>query len=257
MVPTRSGCETGSGPCGGVTSGPSRGPQSRGAGGVGDVARTWTSCARSTRTGNAATSARVEWADPEIEYALSMAGPGSGAGIAAMARAGATSSMPGATSAPMASEYRELDDERVLVLAHVSGRGKTSGARGRADRSQGRVLFHVHDGKVTRLVALLGPRPRPRRPRPGGVGGVAGERGDRARRRSRPSVGTSTCAGESLVPMRHSLRRRSVPIPVLWNVLATRLDDASAGSNVMEPTRTPDAYMAGDRRDAPSLTGCA
>jgi hypothetical protein len=54
-----------------------------------------------------------------------------------------------------ADEYRELDDERVLVLAHPSGRGKTSGVEiGQTPASRG-VLFHVSGSQVTRLVIYL------------------------------------------------------------------------------------------------------
>ena len=49
-------------------------------------------------------------------------------------------------------EYRELDGERVLVLMHRSGRGKTSGADLGQMRSKGAQLFHIRDGKVTRFV---------------------------------------------------------------------------------------------------------
>jgi hypothetical protein len=50
-------------------------------------------------------------------------------------------------------EYRELDDERVLVLVHFSARGKTSGLELGQMRAKGAELFHVHGGKVTRSVA--------------------------------------------------------------------------------------------------------
>ncbi len=49
-------------------------------------------------------------------------------------------------------EYRALDDERVLVLMHFSGRGKTSGLEVGGIRMKGANLFHVRGGKVTRLV---------------------------------------------------------------------------------------------------------
>ncbi len=51
-----------------------------------------------------------------------------------------------------ADEYRELDDERVLVLVQRGGRGKTSGVDLRQMRSRGANLFHVCDGTVTKLV---------------------------------------------------------------------------------------------------------
>jgi hypothetical protein len=52
-----------------------------------------------------------------------------------------------------AEEYRELDDERVLVLVHVTGgRGKTSGLELREVRTEGASLFQVHNSKVTRFV---------------------------------------------------------------------------------------------------------
>jgi hypothetical protein len=49
-------------------------------------------------------------------------------------------------------EYRELDDERVLVLSHYSGRGKTSGLELGQIQAKGAGLFHVRRGKVTKLV---------------------------------------------------------------------------------------------------------
>jgi hypothetical protein len=49
-------------------------------------------------------------------------------------------------------EYRELDGERVLVLLHIIGRGKSSGVQLGQVRTNAANLFHVRGGKVTRLV---------------------------------------------------------------------------------------------------------
>jgi ketosteroid isomerase-like protein len=46
-------------------------------------------------------------------------------------------------------EYREVDDERVLVLEHRRGRGKGSGVE---TRTKAAAVVHFRDGKVTRLV---------------------------------------------------------------------------------------------------------
>jgi len=51
-----------------------------------------------------------------------------------------------------ADEYRELDNERVLVLTHSSGRGRTSGVELARMRAH---LVHVRDGKVTRFVTYF------------------------------------------------------------------------------------------------------
>ena len=53
---------------------------------------------------------------------------------------------------PQADEYLELDGERVLVLDHFRGRGKTSGLEVRQMRTEGAALFHLRGGKVTRVV---------------------------------------------------------------------------------------------------------
>ena len=45
-----------------------------------------------------------------------------------------------------------LDSERVLVLMHNTGRGKASGFDLGQLNNRGANLFHIHDGKVTRLV---------------------------------------------------------------------------------------------------------
>jgi ketosteroid isomerase-like protein len=51
-----------------------------------------------------------------------------------------------------ADEYRELDDERVLALGHFSASGKTSGLELGQIWTKTASLFHVRDGKVTKLV---------------------------------------------------------------------------------------------------------
>jgi ketosteroid isomerase-like protein len=52
-----------------------------------------------------------------------------------------------------ATEYRELDDERVLVLTRLSGRGKTSGLEIAQMRANAADILQVRDGKVTRVVS--------------------------------------------------------------------------------------------------------
>ena len=50
-------------------------------------------------------------------------------------------------------ECRELDDERVFVFNHLSGRGKTSGLDVGQMQRNGAALLYVRDGKVTKYVS--------------------------------------------------------------------------------------------------------
>jgi ketosteroid isomerase-like protein len=99
----------------------------------------------------------TEWAYPDIEFVLADGpDPGRWTGVAAMAGAwrDLTSAWEGLRAE--ADEYRELDDERVLVLLHhSSGRGKTSGVELRRVQEKGADVFHISGGKVTRLVIYL------------------------------------------------------------------------------------------------------
>ena len=51
-----------------------------------------------------------------------------------------------------ATDYRELDGERILVFCQAFGRGKTSRVDVGQLTNEGANLFEVRDGKVTRLV---------------------------------------------------------------------------------------------------------
>jgi ketosteroid isomerase-like protein len=97
------------------------------------------------------------WAHPEIEFVIADGpSPGSWRGLAGMAEG-----WRGFMSAwdqihvEAVDEYRVLDDERILVLVHQGGRGKSSGLEVGRMRSKGASVFHVRDGKVTRLVLYL------------------------------------------------------------------------------------------------------
>jgi ketosteroid isomerase-like protein len=98
-----------------------------------------------------------EWADPEIEWTMADGpDPGTWRGVAGMAE-GFRSSMGVWTDVRAdVQEYRELDDERVLVLHRFTGRGKSSGVaieQAQPSGVMGASLLHIRDGKVTRLVA--------------------------------------------------------------------------------------------------------
>jgi ketosteroid isomerase-like protein len=95
----------------------------------------------------------VEWAHPEIEYVIADgASPGSWTGVAGLAEGYRPWLSAWEDLRIGADEYRELDEERVLVLNHYSGRGKTSGLELKQMRTKGAALFHVRGGKVTRHV---------------------------------------------------------------------------------------------------------
>jgi ketosteroid isomerase-like protein len=95
----------------------------------------------------------AEWADRNIEYVIADGpDPGSSTGVDAMAEAFRDRLRAWKDVRREADEYRELDDERVLVLDRVSGRGKASGLELGQVRAMGAHLFHVRSGKVTKLV---------------------------------------------------------------------------------------------------------
>jgi ketosteroid isomerase-like protein len=95
----------------------------------------------------------AEWAHPEIEL-VSADGPtpGNWTGVAAMAEAWRESLSAFEELRSEADEYGALDDERVLVLMHFSGRGATSGLEVGDIHMKGANLFHVRGSKVTKLV---------------------------------------------------------------------------------------------------------
>ena len=92
----------------------------------------------------------AEWAHPEIEFTfVDGPSPGVWSGIADMSRAWTEFLAAWGQHRTDALDFRTLDDERVLVLVDASARGKTSGLVTRAEAAN---VFHVRDGKVTKLV---------------------------------------------------------------------------------------------------------
>jgi ketosteroid isomerase-like protein len=96
----------------------------------------------------------AEWADPEIEVVFTD-GPTAGtwSGIAGFTEAWRDflSTWERGLSI-VVDEYRQVDDERVLVLGRLRGRGKMSGLELREMRTELAALYHVREGKVTRQV---------------------------------------------------------------------------------------------------------
>jgi ketosteroid isomerase-like protein len=98
-------------------------------------------------------SSRPDWAHPEIEWVIADGPmPGRWSGVAGMVEGWRDFLSAWEDWRARPDEYRELDGERVLVLFHFSARGKASGFEVGEIRTKGAGLYHVHHGKVTRLV---------------------------------------------------------------------------------------------------------
>jgi ketosteroid isomerase-like protein len=92
----------------------------------------------------------AEWAHPEIEYeVVDGPRPGSWTGLVGMAEASRDVLSAWEVYRAVADELRELDNERVLVLSHFRGRGKSSSppkterdrlGRGRSRRAVAEVV---------------------------------------------------------------------------------------------------------------------
>jgi ketosteroid isomerase-like protein len=99
---------------------------------------------------------RVDWAHPEIEYVIADSPTTTTfRGLAELAAGMRESLDAWEDLSARVDEYRELDEERVLVLFHLSGRGKTSGLDLEALSTRGADLVETHDGKVTKIVKYL------------------------------------------------------------------------------------------------------
>jgi ketosteroid isomerase-like protein len=96
------------------------------------------------------------WANHEIEFvAADGLSPGSWTGLPGMVEGVRDFLSAWEDARVHVDEYRELDDERVLVLVRLSARGKTSGLDLGKMRTHGAWLVHVQAGRVTRLVRYL------------------------------------------------------------------------------------------------------
>ena len=95
----------------------------------------------------------ASWAHPDIEFVFADGpSPGSFKGVTAMAQTWRDYMSDWRDVRADAKEFREIDSERVLVLLDFIGRGRASGVEVARARSRGANLFHIRDGKVTRLV---------------------------------------------------------------------------------------------------------
>jgi ketosteroid isomerase-like protein len=93
------------------------------------------------------------WAHPKIQLVM-IGGPDPGiwTGISGMAEGWHAFLDAWDEFRVVADDYRELDPGRVLVLIHRDGHGRTSGLNVEQMGSTAADLFHIDEGRVTRLV---------------------------------------------------------------------------------------------------------
>jgi ketosteroid isomerase-like protein len=94
------------------------------------------------------------WADPEIEFVLADGpDPTSATGVAEMVAAFTREFLSTWDQLRTeAQEYRQLDDERILVYIHNRGRGRTSGMEVDQLMGYGANVWFLRDGKVVKVV---------------------------------------------------------------------------------------------------------
>jgi ketosteroid isomerase-like protein len=93
---------------------------------------------------------RTDWADPELELTTPDAWEiGEAKGLRSTAETWRTWLSAWRDYRVEASEFRDLEDDRVMVLGRMSGRGRLSDAVGETEIVN---VLHIRDGKVIRLV---------------------------------------------------------------------------------------------------------
>jgi hypothetical protein len=102
---------------------------------------------------------RSDWADPEIEFTVpedvGTPGGGSTLGRSAMAARWRDTLEAWENLSVIADEYRELDEERIMVLHRFGARGKMSGLAVDMSMTEGALLFGVRDATVARLTVYF------------------------------------------------------------------------------------------------------
>jgi len=98
-------------------------------------------------------SRTAAWADPEMEW-IGVDGliPGRTVGLDAMAAGWREFLSDWDSFRAVGEQYRELDEDRVLVLHRFFGRGRASGLEVGQTGSEGACIFHVRNGAVTKLL---------------------------------------------------------------------------------------------------------
>jgi ketosteroid isomerase-like protein len=95
----------------------------------------------------------VEWAHPDIELVFADGpDPSKRTGLTEMSAGFGDFLRAWEDFHVKATEYREVDEERVLVLVQFSGRAKTSGVALGHMETTNAVVFHIHDGEVRRVL---------------------------------------------------------------------------------------------------------
>jgi ketosteroid isomerase-like protein len=95
----------------------------------------------------------ADWADPEIEFVMH-GGLTSGEweGLEEMGEAWATMLRAWERLRAIPEEFREVDEDRVLVFVRNEGRGRGSGIEIQGISTKAANVFTVREGRVTRLV---------------------------------------------------------------------------------------------------------
>jgi ketosteroid isomerase-like protein len=97
------------------------------------------------------------WADPELEVVFADGPTPGSAGLAEMGEHWRDFLSAWEGVKVEVREWRELDEERVLVLSRWSGRGKSSGLELGRTQPAGANVFHIRDGSVSKLVLYWSP----------------------------------------------------------------------------------------------------
>jgi ketosteroid isomerase-like protein len=100
----------------------------------------------------------TDWADADVEYVMvDQPGAREAMGIVAMEAVWRDFLSSWEDYRVEAREYRELDDERVLVLLQAFGRSAAAGLdlKDVTDGSRAANVFRIRDGRVTRLDAYF------------------------------------------------------------------------------------------------------